>query len=87
MPLRGSTAARISDDLSSHRRWMKELKTICDFQMTGISVSPGADQLVIIHLQGGNDLVLCLQSVARSTGGSNDRVGELVGTLCRLWLS
>ena len=56
-------------------------------QMTGVSVSPGSDQLVVVHLQGGNDLVICLQSVAKSTAASNDRVGELVGTLCRLWLA
>jgi len=58
-----------------------------DLQITGVGISPGSDQLVIIHLQGGNDLVLCLQSVARSNSGSNDRVGELVGSLCRLWLA
>ena len=45
-----------------------------------MSVSPGPDQLVIVHLEGGNDLVLCLES-----RDHEDRVGELVGNLCRLW--
>ena len=53
---------------------------MCLFKMTGISVSPGADQLIIIHLQGGNDLVLCLTNTKH-----DERVGELVGTLCKLW--
>ncbi|KAK2191130.1 hypothetical protein NP493_59g02001 [Ridgeia piscesae] len=48
--------------------------------MTGVSVSPGSDQLVIIHLEGGNDLVLCLESKDHE-----DRVGELIGNLCKLW--
>ena len=50
--------------------------------MTGVSVSPGADQLVIVHLQGGNDLVLCLDPRQQR----EDRVGELVGILCKLWI-
>ncbi|XP_059159355.1 unconventional myosin-Id-like [Physella acuta] len=44
--------------------------------ITGVSVTPGKDQLVIIHLSGGNDLVLCLQNPAQE-----ERVGELVGVL------
>jgi len=52
--------------------------------MTGVSVSPGSDQLVIIHLHGGNDLVLCLQPGVGASRG--DRVGEVVGHLCHLWL-
>ena len=49
-------------------------------QMTGLSVSPGPDQLIIVHLEGGNDLVLCLE-----TRDHEDRVGELVGNLCKIW--
>lgn len=49
-------------------------------QMTGLSISPGSDQLVIIHLEGGNDLVLCLENNRKE-----ERVGELVGILCHLW--
>lgn len=52
-------------------------------EMTGVSISPGKDQLVIVHLQRGNDLVACLSH--KSPG--EDRVGELVGTLCKLWFS
>ena len=39
--------------------------------MTGDS-----DQLVAIHLQGGNDLVMCLHSNV-----GEERVGELVGVI------
>ena len=50
------------------------------FQLTGISISPGTDQLCILHLRTGNDLVLCL-----TNNRSDERVGEIVGTLCKLW--
>ncbi|UYV60479.1 MYO1D [Cordylochernes scorpioides] len=45
-------------------------------QVTGLSVSPGQDQLILIHLKGGNDLVVFLK---------NGHVGELVGCLAYLW--
>ncbi|CAH1788197.1 unnamed protein product [Owenia fusiformis] len=48
--------------------------------ITGVSVTEGPDQLVIVHLQGGNDLVICLH-----TSTQEERVGELIGILCRLW--
>jgi len=48
--------------------------------ITGISVSTGNDQLIIVHLQHGNDFVLCLQN---SRG--EERVGEIVGILTKLW--
>ncbi|BFY98224.1 hypothetical protein BsWGS_01264 [Bradybaena similaris] len=44
--------------------------------VTGLSLTPGKDQLIIIHLSGGNDLVLCLENPAQE-----ERVGELVGVL------
>ncbi|CAB0000988.1 unnamed protein product [Nesidiocoris tenuis] len=44
-------------------------------QITGLSVSPGRDQLVVIHTNKGNDLVVTLRT-------EEDRVGELVGALC-----
>lgn len=50
--------------------------------MTGVSVTPESDQLVVIHLQGGNDLVFCLDN---HTPVFEDRVGELVGVLCTLY--
>ncbi|KAK3104099.1 hypothetical protein FSP39_024410 [Pinctada imbricata] len=48
--------------------------------VTGISVTPGVDQLVILHMSDNNDLVLCLQNP-----GKEERVGEFIGTLCRAW--
>jgi myosin-1 len=48
--------------------------------LTGVSVSPGPDQLAIVHLQGGNDLVVCLTNKKHE-----ERVGELVGTLAKIW--
>ena len=48
--------------------------------MTGVSVSNEGDGLCIVHLQGGNDLVLAL-----TNNKHDERVGELVGTLCKLW--
>lgn len=52
-------------------------QNIC-LQVSGISVSPGQDQLVIIHLRGGNDLVVSLISQINA-----NRVGELTGLLLR----
>lgn len=46
-------------------------------QMTGISVSPGKDQLIVIHCVGGNDLVISLHN-----NNKEERIGELVGVLC-----
>lgn len=48
--------------------------------VTGISISPNADQLIIIHLRGGNDLVVGL-----TNNRQENRTPELVGILCRLW--
>ncbi|XP_013401655.1 unconventional myosin-Id [Lingula anatina] len=48
--------------------------------VTGLSITPGPDQLCIIHLQGGNDLVVYLVSPK-----SEERVGELVGVVNRQW--
>lgn len=46
--------------------------------MTGLSVSPGQDQLVVIHSNRGNDLVVTVKPIADST---EDRVGELIGVV------
>lgn len=48
--------------------------------LTGLSVTPDSDQLIILHLKGGNDLVICLLS-----GSREERVGELIGTICKQW--
>ncbi|KAL5007010.1 hypothetical protein ScPMuIL_015816, partial [Solemya velum] len=48
--------------------------------VTGLSVTPDGDQLIVIHLSGSNDLVVCLH-----TSSNEERVGELVGILCTHW--
>lgn len=48
--------------------------------LTGITVSPGEDQLIVFHCPGGNDFVMSLHC---GTGKKEDRIGELVGVLCR----
>lgn len=45
--------------------------------LTGISVSPGQDQLVVFHTPYGNDLVVSLHNTKQE-----DRVGEVVGLVC-----
>ncbi|CAG0902655.1 unnamed protein product [Darwinula stevensoni] len=44
--------------------------------VTGMTVTPGGEQLVIMHVKGGNDFVLSLQSPV-----NEDLVGEAVGVL------
>ena len=53
-----------------------------DGQVTGLSVSGGPDQLLCVHLTGGNDFVLCLQS---RRDPAADLTGEAVGTMVRLF--
>ncbi|PRD26329.1 UNVERIFIED_CONTAM: Unconventional myosin-Id [Trichonephila clavipes] len=48
--------------------------------LTGISVTPGPDQMIILHLRGGNDLVTALTSRHEV-----ERVGELVGIIVHQW--
>ncbi|XP_046369671.2 unconventional myosin-Id-like [Haliotis rufescens] len=48
--------------------------------VTGLAVSPERDQLIVVHLNSGNDLVLCLQSKV-----NEERVGEMVGALASFW--
>lgn len=43
-------------------------------EITGLSVSPGKDQLITIHSNRGNDFIMSI--IAK-----DDRVGELVGIL------
>lgn len=47
-------------------------------QVTGLSVTSGRDQLVVLHARGQDDLVVCLH---RSQPPLDNRVGELVGVL------
>ncbi|XP_045683574.1 unconventional myosin-Ig [Phyllostomus hastatus] len=46
--------------------------------VTGLSVTSGRDQLVVLHAKGQDDLVVCLH---RSQPPLDNRVGELVGVL------
>lgn len=50
-------------------------------QLTGLSVTPGRDQLVIMHTAHGNDLIVALQGEDHAL--KEDRVGELVGLVCK----
>lgn len=47
-------------------------------QVTGLSVTSGRDQLVVLHARGRDDLVVCLH---RARPPQDNRVGELVGVL------
>lgn len=47
-------------------------------QVTGLSVTSGRDQLVVLHARGQDDLVVCLH---RSQPPLDNRIGELVGVL------
>ncbi|KAM6959502.1 unconventional myosin-Ig [Aplochiton taeniatus] len=61
------------------KKHFKVLKKMPLDIMTGLSVTSGADQLVVLHTASQDDVLLCLQ---RGELASNqDRVGELLGTL------
>uniref|UniRef100_H0WG72 Myosin IG n=1 Tax=Otolemur garnettii TaxID=30611 RepID=H0WG72_OTOGA len=47
-------------------------------RVTGLSVTSGRDQLVVLHARGQDDLVVCLH---RSQPPLDNRIGELVGVL------
>ena len=49
--------------------------------MTGISVSPGVDQLIVIHLKDGNDFVFSLINLRDNQNSDINRIGELVAVL------
>uniref|UniRef100_A0AAY4CWS4 Unconventional myosin-Id n=1 Tax=Denticeps clupeoides TaxID=299321 RepID=A0AAY4CWS4_9TELE len=61
-------------------RQYKPMKTIPLYNLTGVSVSPAKDQLVVFHTKDSRDLVVCLQGM---TPLGESRIGELVGTLLR----
>lgn len=50
-------------------------------EVTGLSLTPGQDQLIVIHSSKDNDLVISLEPQSRSQS-REDRIGELVGVLC-----
>ncbi|XP_037133998.1 unconventional myosin-Id [Syngnathus acus] len=56
----------------------KPMKSIPLYNVTGMSVSPGKDQLVVFHTKDSRDLVVCLQGLVPA---NESRIGELVGAL------
>uniref|UniRef100_A0A8C9L3Z7 Myosin ID n=1 Tax=Pavo cristatus TaxID=9049 RepID=A0A8C9L3Z7_PAVCR len=56
----------------------KVMKTIPLYNLVGLSVSNGKDQLVVFHTKDNKDLIVCLFSKEPS---NDSRVGELVGVL------
>ncbi|XP_068610938.1 unconventional myosin-Id [Brachionichthys hirsutus] len=56
----------------------KAMKSTPLYNVTGVSVSPGKDQLVVFHTKDNRDLVVCLRGMVPA---GESRIGELVGTL------
>lgn len=56
----------------------RPMKSTPLYNVTGVSVSPGKDQLVVFHTKDNRDLVVCLQGMVPA---NESRIGELVGTL------
>ncbi|XP_048871147.1 unconventional myosin-Id isoform X1 [Brienomyrus brachyistius] len=56
----------------------KPMKSIPLYNVTGLSVSPGKDQLVVFHTKDSRDLIVCLQGMVPA---GESRIGELVGTM------
>ncbi|XP_060795875.1 unconventional myosin-Id [Neoarius graeffei] len=56
----------------------RPMKSIPLYNVTGVSVSPGKDQLVVFHTKDNRDLIVCLQGMVPA---GESRIGELVGTL------
>ncbi|XP_006635813.2 unconventional myosin-Ig isoform X1 [Lepisosteus oculatus] len=61
------------------RKQFKMLKKLPLDSVTGVSVTCGNDQLVVLHTLARDDLLFCLQRGELSP--NEDRVGELLGTL------
>lgn len=59
--------------------WLFDIFGASSPQVSGLSVTSGVDQMVVLHTSSQDDVLLCLK------GGElcpkQDRVGELVGTL------
>lgn len=56
-------------------------KLLLFFQLVGISVSPGKDQLIVFHSPKENDLVVNLQGEDNPL--KEDRIGELVALVAK----
>lgn len=50
-------------------------------QLLGISVSPGKDQLIVLHSPKENDLVVTLQG--ENNPLKEDRIGELIAIIAK----
>lgn len=57
---------------SSKFKNMKKVMNIAE--ITGLSVSPGKDQLIVIHSNHGNDFIASIIT-------TEDKIGELIGVL------
>jgi myosin-1 len=66
--------------LDNSKNKFKNLKrTMAINELTGISISPGKDQLIIFHSDGGNDLIVSLQGEHEQL--KEDRIGEVIGVV------
>ncbi|KAK9396817.1 unconventional myosin-Id [Crotalus adamanteus] len=59
-------------------KYYKVMKTIPLYNLTGLSVSNGKDQLVVFHTKDNKDLIVCLVSMHSL---NENRIGELVGVV------
>ncbi|XP_056374744.1 unconventional myosin-Ig [Hyla sarda] len=66
------------------KKGYKVLKSVPLTAVTGLSVTEGPDQLVVLHTQKNEDLAFCLHCVVAP---NECRVGELVGTLMNYFRS
>uniref|UniRef100_A0A671PC98 Unconventional myosin-Id n=1 Tax=Sinocyclocheilus anshuiensis TaxID=1608454 RepID=A0A671PC98_9TELE len=53
----------------------KPMKSIPLYNVTGVSISPGKDQLVVFHTKDNRDLIVCLQGMVPA---GDSRIGELL---------
>ncbi|KAL4629353.1 unconventional myosin-Ig-like [Arapaima gigas] len=61
------------------RRHFRVLKRTPLENVTGLSVTTGADQMVVLHTSSKDDILVCLQRGALCP--NQDRIGEVLGTL------
>ncbi|XP_042161840.1 unconventional myosin-Id isoform X2 [Oncorhynchus tshawytscha] len=77
-PDTASSFTLVSCELQRKDKFMRVLFSCNVRKVTGVSVSPGKDQLVVFHTKDSRDLVVCLQGMVPA---GDSRIGELVGTL------
>uniref|UniRef100_A0A670YNC3 Myosin ID n=1 Tax=Pseudonaja textilis TaxID=8673 RepID=A0A670YNC3_PSETE len=59
-------------------KYYKVMKTIPLYNLTGLSVSNGKDQLVVFHTKDNKDLIVCLVNMHSL---NENRIGELIGVM------